>query len=76
MIEDEGDYYNSFIGNANYNNIINTAHNMNSRVYNELGRGVAILDSQEQMLQYLYSFGRMHEAKLLSAFETIDFNYR
>ena len=74
LIEDEGDYYNSFIGNANYNNIINIAHKMNPRVYNELGRGVAILDSQEQMLQYLYSFGRMHEAKLLSAFETIDFS--
>ena len=73
LIEENGAYYNLFIQDASYNTLMDIARRMNPNVYNELGRGVAILDSEAQMLQYLYSFGRMHEAKLLSAFETIDF---
>lgn len=72
LIEDIGDYYNEFVINPSFSNIMKIAQFENPGVYNELGRGVSILDSQSQMLQYLYSFGRMHEAKLNSAFSTID----
>lgn len=39
--------------------------------YNQLGRGVALLDSNEQMCQYLYSYGNMHKAKLLDSFKRL-----
>jgi hypothetical protein len=37
-------------------------------VYDDLKRGVAILSKEEQLAQYLYSFGNMHEAKLKKAY--------
>lgn len=33
-------------------------------IYNSLNRGVSLLDTHEQLCQYLYSFGSMHEAKI------------
>ena len=41
------------------------------KLRNSLIRGTAILDSHEQMCQYLYSYGNMHQAKLLDAFKNL-----
>ncbi|MGJ1417793.1 DEAD/DEAH box helicase [Sphingobacterium multivorum] len=38
------------------------------RLWSELERGVLILDSDEHLCQYMFSFGPMHQAKLLDAF--------
>ena len=40
-------------------------------LYQNLERGVIQIDSEPQMLVYLYSFGKMHQAKLNVAFENI-----
>jgi superfamily II DNA helicase RecQ len=39
-----------------------------NQLFNQLKRGVAILENNELLCQYLYSFGKMHQAKLLHAF--------
>lgn len=36
-------------------------------LYNKLNRGVNLLGSNEEMCKYLWSFGNMHEAKILDA---------
>jgi superfamily II DNA helicase RecQ len=38
------------------------------RLWSELSRGVALLNTHEHLCQYLQSFGNMHQAKLLDAF--------
>jgi hypothetical protein len=43
-------------------------------VYNSLGRGVAILESESQMYSYMNSFGSSHHAKMISALDKILFN--
>jgi hypothetical protein len=40
-------------------------------LYSQLEHGVIQIDSEPQMLVYLYSFGNMHQAKLNKAFENI-----
>jgi hypothetical protein len=40
----------------------------NCQVWNELGQGINILTSEEQLSQYIYSYGKMHKAKLVQAF--------
>ena len=42
-----------------------------NELYEELQRGVILIDSEPQMLAYLFSFGPMHKAKLDCAFEQI-----
>ncbi len=39
-----------------------------NELYNSLVRGTALLNTNEQMCQYLWSFGNMHEAKLKDVF--------
>src|SRR5690606_31864085 len=39
------------------------------KLWNKLDRGVALLDTHELMCQYLWSFGNMHQAKLLDAYK-------
>lgn len=34
-------------------------------IYYSLNRGVNLLNTHEQLCQYLYSFGKMHEAKFM-----------
>lgn len=41
-------------------------------LYDELRRGTALLESHEQMCQYHWSFGNMHQAKLLDSFKQLD----
>jgi len=40
-------------------------------LWRQLNRGTAILETHEQMCQYLFSFGNMHQAKLLDAFKQL-----
>lgn len=39
-----------------------------AKLHETLNRGVGLLDSEPQMVTYLYSFGKMHQAKLELAF--------
>ena len=41
---------------------------LQDELYEALNRGVDILDSEPQMVTYLYAFGPMHQAKLNYAF--------
>ncbi len=41
------------------------------KLWRELDRGTALLQTNEHMCQYLFSFGKMHQAKLLDAYKRI-----
>jgi len=41
------------------------------KLWSELNRGTALLQTNKHMCQYLFSFGRMHQAKLLDAYKRI-----
>ena len=41
-------------------------------LFGSLGRGINLLDTHEQMCQYLYSYGNMHEAKILEALNHLE----
>lgn len=43
-------------------------------VWQSLNRGRAVLATEEQMYKYLFSYGRMHKAKLNEAFDCINKN--
>lgn len=40
-------------------------------VYHNLNRGVSVLSSNEELCQYLFSYGNMHEAKLIEAYKSL-----
>ena len=42
-----------------------------NKIYNDLDRGVNIIDSEPQLNMYLHSFGNMHQAKMRQAFSNI-----
>ena len=42
-----------------------------NKIYNELDRGVNIIDSEPQLNMYLHSFGNMHQAKMHHVFSNI-----
>ena len=44
---------------------------LKEELYDALNRGVDILDSEPQMVTYLFSFGKMHQAKLDYAFDNL-----
>ena len=44
---------------------------LTTELYDSLNRGTDLLDSEPSMLVYLYSFGKMHQAKLNYAFSNI-----
>lgn len=44
-------------------------------LYNQLNRGVSVLNTEQQLQQYLFSFGDMHKAKLLTAFEKLPIGF-
>ncbi len=44
------------------------------QVYNSLGRGVKILKDEAQLYSYINSYGNMHEAKMLSALQSLPIN--
>jgi hypothetical protein len=49
-----------------YNKISNS-----NQAYYSLNKGVAIIEEFDQLYTYLYSYGKMHIAKLTSAFQTL-----
>lgn len=44
------------------------SQNRKDELWNQLNRGTALLQTDEQMSQYLFSYGNMHQAKLLDSF--------
>jgi len=42
-----------------------------SELHNNLNRGTKIIDNSDELCQYLFSFGKMHKAKLYSAFDEV-----
>ncbi|MEA3314303.1 MAG: hypothetical protein U9Q30_00405 [Campylobacterota bacterium] len=46
-------------------------HSNSDELHNNLDRGVKILDSVDELYQYIFSFGKMHKAKLYSAFDEV-----
>lgn len=48
--------------------------NNKDEIFHSLGRGVAILEHEEQLYSYMNSYGPMHKAKLVSAFSNFPFD--
>lgn len=46
----------------------------NDNIFRSLQRGVNVLTEQNQLLAYLHSYGKMHEAKMISAINPIEKN--
>jgi len=51
--------------------ISHLSKNERDNLYKSLCRGVALLDTNEEMCQYLFSFGNMHEAKIHDAVSSL-----
>ena len=49
----------------------NFAASKRDEIFMQLERGIAQLSTHEQLCQYLYSYGNMHQAKLLDAFKMV-----
>lgn len=75
LIENETDYARKINGiDISFNEIRNIASQQVKGKDTRLeGRGVMPLDTFDELFVYLYSYGRMHYAKLSSAFENIPF---
>lgn len=43
----------------------------NYDLFNNLQRGVAVLSNDDELAQYLFSYGNMHEAKLIEAYKNL-----
>lgn len=54
-----------------YNDIIKLSDEERAEIYDSLNHGVNLLDTDIQMKCYLYSFGRMHQAKIHKALSCI-----
>ena len=52
--------------------IIHLPKEQRDQLHKGLERGTALLETHEHMCQYLFSFGRMHQAKLLDAYNNLD----
>ena len=44
----------------------------NDLVYNSLNHGIAILQKEEQLLGYIYSYGKKHFSKMINAYQFLD----
>lgn len=44
---------------------------MRNKLYQDLERGKAVLDDEDHLNMFLFSFGKMHKAKLDAAFNSI-----
>lgn len=51
--------------------LLTTDRTQRNKLYDDLERGKGILDDDEHLNMYLYSFGKMHKAKLDAAFNCI-----
>lgn len=59
------------IRNIAVNEIAPLTKAQKDKLWNELNRGTALLQTNEHMCQYLFSFGNMHQAKLLDAYKRL-----
>ena len=62
------------IRNIALEQIANIPSKERAEIYNSLARGVRLLESHEQLCQYLCSYGNMHEAKIKEALNHIPSN--
>ena len=68
------------LSNPSFQQIRSIAHNYiaslpkdeQDHLYYSLNHGVALLDSHDQLCQYLYAYGNMHEAKILNALQHLQ----
>lgn len=79
LCETDTDYYYALEGVYNRNTYGFSSSAIKSLsydcgVFNELESGIAQLNTPEQLIQYIYSYGNMHRAKLLQAFESLVSN--
>lgn len=77
IIEKSSDYTHLFSGNGfAFNNIQDIAAKeyikiKDDRIFHSLGRGTAVLANNEQLLAYMFAFGKMHNAKLNETFKSL-----
>ena len=73
-----------YMGNLSFdkirNHVVNvireiTPQSLQEILYEELNRGLSILDDESQMDTYLYAFGKMHQSKLNYAFNHLPKNF-
>jgi len=72
LIESQTDYSIQLQSDKNdfsCNTILN--HRQQNNLYDNLERGVALLNGDKELKQYIHSFGNMHIAKLKSAFQLL-----
>ncbi len=80
LIELDGHYAESLAGiSANFKEIRSLCANLYSvvasnEIFWSLQRGVKVLTEQNQLLAYFHSYGKMHQAKMLSAIKPIEQN--
>jgi hypothetical protein len=71
VIEADTDYSNELLSVPNYFDSIRSISVHHAGSKKTVGRGVKILESEDELFGYFKSFGNMHKAKLLSAFEAL-----
>lgn len=71
IIEIDTDYSRELLSVSNDFDSIRSISVRNAGSQKIAGRGVKILESEEELFGYFKSFGNMHKAKLLSAFEVL-----
>ena len=57
-----------------YNYVISLPEEDRNALFDSLNHGVNLLDSDAQMKLYMYSFGKMHQAKVYRALQSLDLN--
>jgi hypothetical protein len=77
IIEESSDYTNLFSGNSfTFDNIQGFAAKeykkiKDDRIFHSLGRGTAVLANNDQLLAYMFAYGKMHNTKLNEAFKSL-----
>lgn len=72
IVETDTDYLRELLSVSNDFDSIRSISVRNAASLKIAGRGVKILESEEELFGYFKSFGNMHKAKLLSAFEVLS----
>lgn len=60
------------IRKVSVDHIMSKSKEERDNLWSELNRGTALLNTHDQMCQYMLSYGNMHQAKLLDAFSNMD----
>lgn len=63
--------YKKYKRNFSFTNIRSACLNQSEEVQKQLNQGVTIITTPEQLCQYIFSYGKMHRAKLWQAFKTL-----